>query len=674
VKRYALPAIVGLGLVVRVPFWVEALRTPLDGDQAILGLMARHPLQSTTMWGQPYGSPIEAWIAAPVLAALGPTTAALRLVYFLLGLALIPVAGWMAGALDRRAILPAALVAALPSPYFLLLSALPPPMYPSALLMAGLLLGSTVRLGAALDGDKPLSRPAAALWGLLAGLALWTHLMTGAVVLPCFAYMLARGRRARRFWPMALAAFSVAAAPLAWNVAREGTLRIVSTSGRGQEAFDHVAAVVPEMHRPVAALLGTHVPWIADDPSFVVFASTTVAFALVALQGVLLVLAFAARPPGPVRLFLAVIVLTLVAFPFPVRSSPSAVRFLTPAYLPLVAVVCWAAVVQGNARRAAAAGLALGALNLMVGTRLLSAWRAADRAEEPFLLPDLRPLRRELEAHGIRRVYASYVPAYRLTFESGERIVASQPWNDRFLHHPLPYLDEVRFARNVAWVLMPRLPSDLPAPRTFEDQLGAIGGRAERTDIAGAAVFHSFVPPMGATVAPLASAGMAGDASLDTAVTAAGADGSLQWSLSPAQPLSGLTLVAGLSGPRLPRGFDLEISADGVAFERVVRRRRREERQDLRWLNGHPQYVIDDDCVSVAVAGRTVAAVRLTPIGDEPWALAEVLLHGATTPAPWDEWLDPAAPWSERMRRLESVPRLDRADWYARRLLAERHR
>ena len=30
-----------IGLVVRLPFWIEAMRTPVDGDTAIVGLMAR---------------------------------------------------------------------------------------------------------------------------------------------------------------------------------------------------------------------------------------------------------------------------------------------------------------------------------------------------------------------------------------------------------------------------------------------------------------------------------------------------------------------------------------------------------------------------------------------------------------------------------------------------------
>ena len=74
----------------------------------------------------------------------------------------------------------------------------------------------------------------------------------------------------------------------------------------------------------------------------------------------------------------------------------------------------------------------------------------------------------------MRHAYASYGPAYRLTWESGERIVASQPWNERFRHYPLPYLDEVRFAKNVAWVLTPAIPTDLPTPRAFEEALGCV--------------------------------------------------------------------------------------------------------------------------------------------------------------------------------------------------------
>jgi len=69
---------------------------------------------------------------APWFAAVGQKAEALRFSYFFLGLALIPIAYFLAGALHPRAALPAAVLMACPTPYLLLLSALPPPLYPDA--------------------------------------------------------------------------------------------------------------------------------------------------------------------------------------------------------------------------------------------------------------------------------------------------------------------------------------------------------------------------------------------------------------------------------------------------------------------------------------------------------------------------------------------------------------
>jgi hypothetical protein len=441
-----------------------------------------------------------------------------------------------------------------------------------------------------------------------------------------------------------------------------GALRILSPSGREEGTLEHLREVVPEWHRPVAGLLGTHVPWIADDADHLVFASTGVAFAVIALHGSMLLVALrAGGARGAPGALLALVALTILVFPLPLRSGPSAIRFLTPAYLPLVAVVSWAAVRRGSTRRAVIFVLTLGVLNLAVTARLLQAWRGADRAGAPFYLPDVGPLRAALESRGIRRAYASYGLAYRLTFESGERLVVSQPWNERFLHHPLPYLDEVRFARKVAWLLLPGAPTDLPAPRAFEDLLNAAGGRWDRLDAGPVVAYHAFAPPFGPVVTSMA-----------------GGTGARTWTLDPARALDAVTLMAGPSGPRLPRSMDVEVSGDGTTFERVVRRRRREERRDLRWVNGHPQYVTDDDCVAAPLAGRTIAAVRITPVDGEPGVVAQLLLHPATNPvesaAFWDEWLDPGLSWAERRRVLDERARTERADWYYRRLLAARHR
>ena len=122
---------------------------------------------------------------------------------------------------------------------------------------------------------------------------------------------------------------------------------------------------------------------------------------------------------------------------------------------------------------------------------------------------------------------------------------------------------------------------------------------------AGAAtVYLAFVPPFGSEVEPIAGAGAAGDEDPRTAATPSPTEPTV-FAVSPAAPLTGVTLLAGPDGPRLPRSMDVEISADGVTFVPVAGRRRRDEREDLRWVNGHPQYVIDHVRGPACIPGAT---------------------------------------------------------------------
>ena len=674
--RAQLPLAVLLGLVVRVPFWSEALRTPVDGDTAIIGLMARHPLHATTMWGQPYGSPVEAWLVGPLTAAAGWTDDGLRLAYFVLGLALIPLAWALGRALHPGAALPAAVLAAAPPPYLLLLAALPPPLYPTTLLLGGLVLLLTLQAGEALDGQgRPVWRLLAA--GLLGGLALWTHLMAASVVAGCAAWLWLRAKGRRRVLLAALVPLLLASAPW-WTRAlldREAR-RIVQVSGRQETMGAHLRAVLPQLHRPLAGLLGTHVPIVADEPESTVFMPGWLAAAVVLANGAALLFAWrAARGSPPARLLLGCVLLALAAFPFPVRSGPGTIRFLALLWLPLTTLVAWVAARAEARRRTWLVVLVFALLHLAGGARLLAAWRQADRTQPPFLLVDLAPVQRLLEERHTGHAFASYGPAWRLTWSTHERVIATQPWNERFLHFPLPYLDEVRFAKDVAWVLTPSVPTDLPPPRRFEDLLSAAGGTWKREAAGAAVVYHGFAAPFGPGVVPAPGAGVAGDG--EVATTLAPPPGQpVTFTLPGPRPLAALTLASGLGEPRLPRSFDVDVSADGTTFETVAGRRRRGEREDLRWVNGVPQFVIDHDLLSVPLGGRTVAAVRIRPVDtDEAWRLGELLLHPATDPVTgWTEWLDPRASWPQRRGALASRPLRDRADWYARVLLASRAR
>ena len=171
-----------------------------------------------------------------------------------------------------------------------------------------------------------------------------------------------------------------------------------------------------------------------------------------------------------------------------------------------------------------------------------------------------------------------------------------------------------------------------------------------------AAVFVGFVPPFSARVEPWPGAGAAGDGDLRTYVEP-DPNGAFVLTLPTPRALQAVTLVAALDGPRLPRSVDVEVSADGMTWETVASRRRREERLDLRWLNGHPQAVIDHDVIAVGLAGRTVGALRIAPYeSSEPWRLGEVLVHAEPARAAWDEWLPPSLDWEDRRRALVEKP------------------
>jgi hypothetical protein len=213
----------------------------------------------------------------------------------------------------------------------------------------------------------------------------------------------------------------------------------------------------------------------------------------------------------------------------------------------------------------------------------------------------------------------------------------------------------------------------LPAPKAFEDALGQAGGGWKRDSAGVATIYRDFVPPFGPAVVPLASAGPAGDGDVSTRQAHAG-ESAVTLRLPAPRALDAISLLAAPDDPPLLRSMNVEISQDSSSFR--SRRRRREERGDLRWVNGHPQYVIDHDLIAVPLGGRTIAALRISPYAsDEAWAVSEILLHPAQDPSrrpPWDEWLDPGLTWAGRRAALAAQPRRDREDWYYRSLLAER--
>lgn len=645
---WALPAIVAFGLLVRLPAWLVALRTPLDGDTSIVGLMALSGRSAATFWGQPYGSPLDAWVAWPFVVALGPSTLALRLPSLLLSLALIPLADALARRLHPGAGLPAAFVMACPPAYFVLLAALPPPLYPTTLVLLAALLVGAFDLEERLASTAAAPRAALLAWGLGAGLAFWAHLLSAAVLLPAGLYLGWRTPGRRRAWlALPVLAALLGGAPLILRLARvPAAASVVAVADQGQGPLRHALGLLPQMHRPLLLLLGARVPLTADDPQQGLGLAWPGTALLVLLYGTgLAAAAAAARRQPRAWLLLASVGLVVAVFPFPLRSGPETVRFLTPAYLPLAALVVFSAAAGDRVLRAWTVALSLAVWHLLPLTQLLAEWRRP----ATVLVPDCGPARDLLLSRGVEHAWASYNLAYCLTYTSGGRLVASQPWNERFPGHPLPYRAQVRRAARAAWVLMPGSDFDLPTPERFEAWLAAGGGRARRTDLpGGAVVFDSFESPLPDLGRPLPESGALGDGRLDTRVIQP-AVGPLTLTVAPARPLAGLTLAAGAGQPGLPAGLVVEVSRDGRDFERVARLR--PGWRELTWAGGQLQPREGLGFASLPLDGRVVAALRLTPAPPGgPWSLAEVLLH---EPAPAHAGVSSTRLWQELVAKPE---------------------
>jgi 4-amino-4-deoxy-L-arabinose transferase-like glycosyltransferase len=199
---WALPAVAAaLGVLARL--WLVArTNAMLDGDEAMVGLQAVRILHGqfpTYFYGQAYMGAVDAYLAAPLVALLGPTGWALRLVPVLLSPLLVLLTARLAWALLPREASATPLLAGLAA-----LVAAVPPLYMAvtelrtwggqleiylvtlALLLAVAELAERLRVGVA-------PRRLVLRWlvlGLLAGLGIWINPLIVYALLAGLLWML----------------------------------------------------------------------------------------------------------------------------------------------------------------------------------------------------------------------------------------------------------------------------------------------------------------------------------------------------------------------------------------------------------------------------------------------------------------------------------------------------
>lgn len=408
----AIALALGGGIALRIWVYRSTLGIP-DSDEAIVGLMARHILNgelTTFFWGQSYGSSQEALLTAPLFAVFGSSWLALRIVPMLLsGVAALVV--WRVG---RRTVgeTPARVAAAaywIWPPFLVYKLTHQWGFYASAIVYGALVLLLALRAV-----ERP-SRSRVGLLALVVGLAIWDSIQLAPVLVAALAWTVWRQPRVLRHAWLALPLAAAGALPwLLWNVRHDWASFVSPISDT--TTYQHRVRVFVSPLLPM--LLGLRAPF-SQEPVLGRLATDALYGALV-----LLFLYGAYRSRGR---SVSLLYFVAAAYPFVYAVSPQTLFTQEPRYLLVLSPAIVVVVAQ------LVRGLATGVLLLVVlgGLSVVSLHRADVWARtvppDPQIAPrDVQPLIRTLDGLGIRNVYATFWVAYRISFDSDERVVATQ--------------------------------------------------------------------------------------------------------------------------------------------------------------------------------------------------------------------------------------------------------
>jgi hypothetical protein len=650
-------AIVAAALLARGPLHHATCGQPVSNDDAIPLLMARHVLTgelSTILWNQPYNGTLDTYLLAPGLA-VAPAHGVFRAYEAACAVLLVIVVGGLAWPLGgERAGWAAALLAAVGTPYLALMAATgPTPNFLVPLLTAVPLLVAR-RAGRT---DAP-SLGAAAVAGLVAGLAVWDSALALPALAGIGAGLLAAGAR-----PMARV-LVVFAAGLAIGASPLAVARLV-----GASASSPVTALRPrwlwldglaDLAHAAAGLFGLQVPLVVDGPQRAALPlglSFVLALAL-ALAAATAIGAWR-RASWPL---LGWGVALCAAFASSRRTGADEVRYLYGLALPaLVLAGAGLARTWSRSRPAAAAlGLALIVPWFVGHQALAAAWRDPAHADRVWEVPRLEPVLDTLRRANVASAYASLQFAGRLALESEERLRVSQAWNERIPGDPLRFRDEVDLDPQAAWVLSSRLSRGMPRAGGFRDLMRELGGSFKEDQPADFVVFRRFVPPFDESrpVPPDALALRSGETLLPASVL--DRDPASVWSsregigrgmaiearLSPPRRVSAIVLAVDLVETPLAVPWIAEVDGAVVA--------RGPARHTLQWVNGAPR-AGKQALLAIALGDRTASSVRLVFQGPGPvLRMGEVFVYGP------DEPERPRAGEAAAARGLEAARR---GDW-----------
>ena len=405
--------IVIVGVVAGVALRVWLLRLPtgvLDADEAIVGLMARHMLHqhefTTFYWGQNYGGSLTAIVMAGVFAVFGSSTTTLKAV----PIGMSAISALLVWRLGRRTIgEPGATIAGLafwvwPTNYVWLSTK------ERGFYWACMILGLSFLLAVLRLVKRPERRRDWILLGFLGGVGWWTSPQILYFVVPGLIWLAIKVPRQK--WQLAIPlAFAVLGSLpwLAWNV-RNGWAALIPASHQFDKGYIGNIEVLFRHGLPVALGLNVIERWLVP----VVF---PIIYVVIIVGGAI---ALAVRPSKPWFLVLVVVTFPLLWGAFPVSGVVGEGRYVM-FILPAVTLL----LVHAARHPVAQVVLLVAALAVSVDGVHRIRCCTSPAAPDVAMPRHTGPLIDALEAHHVTHFDADYWIAYRVTFETDERIIGS---------------------------------------------------------------------------------------------------------------------------------------------------------------------------------------------------------------------------------------------------------
>ena len=408
--------LVGLtGAVLRLWVYQSPLGIP-DSDEAVVGLMARYILHgsfTTFFWGQPYGGSQEALLTAPAFLLFGSSWLVLRLIP--IGLyALATLVVWRVG---RRTIgEPGAKAAAallwLWPPFAILHTTHQYGFYASDIFYCAVLLLLSLRIV-----ERP-DRIRVGVFGLVLGLAFWQTSQIVPIAAGVIPWTIWRQRRCLRHLWVALPLAALGALPWILYNLRHDWASLDLVGGQGATYARRLRLFVSPIMPELLGLRGTSLNHQALLlPALLTYGVFVISAALFVYG------AYKTRKTDASLLYVVTLIYPFVyaisARTFHVEEPRYAVA-LSPLLVLLVGQILW------KWRWAAVAFGAATFISVVYLHRI-----EVVVARNPSPPRDLTPLISTLDRLGLDRVYAEYYVAYRLDFETRERIIAVE---NRFDH------------------------------------------------------------------------------------------------------------------------------------------------------------------------------------------------------------------------------------------------